>query len=342
MRSVQLVMAASLAGGIAFAACSESETPSNPNKDPALVTTEAAISCIGADPMGDKGIYPQKRVFLESQGWWGARKTDGTVPKLGNAEHIHVGMCFPLQGTVSGQMRLIVRVLGHNLPVNSVIKVTSLHDPGGGSIPDINWNRKVLAADNGNVILWDTVDFNTTSLRNGLREFRNLTIVTRPDTDELHASSGWCWTISNSSGGTPAPSGTCEKTPASTMARGWYTCFQYKLAETRNWTYPYAGIARNTNYTLTIGARDGADSTNNDFTAWQIRLDPRLHAVPQDTGVLIAKGTGPAYGKSITIPGSRLTTGAHTLVIIGAVNGDCTSRQKGELSAVFAVPLKVN
>jgi hypothetical protein len=303
----------------------------------------AVIPCIGV-PLGDATVYGEQRVFLESQGWWGERKTDGTVPKHGDAEHIHVGMCFPLQQTVSGIKTFRVRVLGHNLPVGSKIDKTHLHDPGGGGFPDITWNRTVLASDNGNVELWTTVQINTAGIPNGFREFRNQTVVIRPDLAELQASSGWCWTIANGSG-TPVPSGSCPLAPSPTMARGWYECFEYKIAELRNWTYPYSGRARNTSYTFQIGARDGAGA-NTVVTGWEVRLDPDFHA--GNKGNLIASGSGSVVGQSVTVPGSLMTgPTTHKLVVISFANSNCTSGgglvpQNGELSAVFAVPIKVN
>lgn len=253
-------------------------------------------------------------------------------------------MCFPLKQTISGTTTLRVRVLGHNLPVGSIIKLTNLHDPDGGGFPDITWNRTVLASDNGNVELWRTVQVNTTLIPNGLREFRNLTIVQRPNLAELHASSGWCWTIANGTGA-PVASGTCATVPQSTMARGWYDCFEYKMAETRNWTYPYAGIPRDASYTLQISGRDGA-GVNNLVTGWEVRWDPDFHN--NNKGTLIASGSGPVTGASVTIPMS-LVTGpkVHKLVIIGFANSNCTAGmgikpQNGELSGVFAVPIKVN
>jgi hypothetical protein len=320
--------------------CSTSDGDLGPVSE---LETQAVIPCIGVPADSDQTAYGEQRVFLESQGWWGERRDDGSVPKRGAAEHIHVGMCFPLQQTVSGTKPLRVRVMAHNLPVGSVIETTSLHDPGGGSIPDIDWNRTVLASDNGNVELWATVQVETEFIPNGLREFRNLTSVRRPDSAEIHASSGWCWTIDNGTG-TPVASGTCATTPLSTMARGWYDCFEYKIAETRNWTYPYSGISRGTGYTLKIGARDGAGA-NNLITGWEVRLDPDFHA--GNNGSLIASGSTPATGTSVTIPGSLLTAGVHKLVVIASANGNCTSGagivpQDGEVSAVFAVPIKVN
>jgi hypothetical protein len=338
-----------LAGGPVLAGCAllvascstdESETEGGlaPSMNP--VAAAAIVPCIGV-PAGGGTAYEEKRVFLESQGWWGARRADGSVPKRGAAEHIHVGMCFPLQQTVSGTKTIIVRVMAHNLPLGSVIETTSLHDPGGGSIPDINWNYTVNSR---TVTRWDTVQVNTAFIPNGLREFRVLTSVRRPDSAEIHATSGWCWNISNGSAA-PVNSGTCETTPQTTMARGWYDCFEYKIAEVRNWTYPYAGIARNANYTLQIGAREGA-GVHNLITSWEVRLNPDFHN--GNNGTLIASGSGPATGQNVTINGSLLTgPGEHRLVVIASSNDRCTTGegrvpQDGELSAVFAVPLKVN
>jgi hypothetical protein len=346
MRFIFLAAGPVLAGCalIVVTSCSTDEQGTEAGLAPSMnpVAAAAVVPCVGV-PSGDATAYEEKRVFLESQGWWGERRTDGTVPKRGAAEHIHVGMCFPLQQTVSGTKTLRVRVMAHNLPVGSVIEQTSLHDPDGGSIPDITWNRTILASDNRTVELWGTVQVNTAFIPNGLREFRNLTSVRRPDNAEIHASSGWCWTIANGTG-TPVASGTCATTPKHTMARGWYDCFEYKIAEVRNWDYPYGGIARNTSYTLQIGAREGA-GIHNLITSWEVRLNPDFHN--GNNGSLIASGTSPANGQSVTINGSLLTAGVHRLVVIASSNDRCTSGmgitpQDGEVSAVFAVPLKVN
>jgi len=363
MRHAQLVIAASVAATIAVG-CSESENPSNPSKDPTLAAA-ASIPCIGipnatATWPGDPTAYTNRRVFLESQGWWGER-TNGTVPEYGDAEHIHVGMCFPLQTQVSGRKPFRVRVQGHRLPVNSMIQSTLLHDPDGGTYLKINWNRKVLASDNGNVDLWRDVEVNTalfndgiTKGKNGIREFRNLTVVVRPPETgqtvgaELHASSGWCWTISNSDGGNPVNSGTCATTTGAktTMGRGWYDCFEYKIGEVKNWTYPWQGILPNVAYSLPISGRDGGGD-NNTITGWVVRLDPNFHN--DDVGFRVDSGGGAANGVSVTIPANRVTTGIRRLVVIGFANGMCSTAtaegiipQNGQVSGVMAIPIKVN
>jgi hypothetical protein len=311
-------------------------------------------NCIGA-PAQDHTTYSEKRVFLESQGWWG-ENTNGTVPKYGDAEHIHVGFCFPLGDTISDTITtFVVRVMGHRLPAGSVIQSTGLHDPNDGpnhiSLASIAWNHTVTAQESTDpvgVVLWRTVTVKTKNMPNGLRELRNLTQVARPagvGGAEIHASSGWCWTIDIPDNGAPVASGTCTGTGADfTMARGWYDCFEYKIAEVRNWD-PYTPIISGNDYTLKIGARDGAGPNNhNTITSWEVRLDPDFHAGVK--GDSITGGTMPASGVSATIPGRLMTRGPHKVAVITSAKGSCSGAgipsQNGEVSGVLAIPLKVN
>ena len=361
MRHGQLILAASLTGSLALFACLESENPSTPNPAPPSAAPElleaANFACTGGS--ANDPLYAERRVYLESQGWWAERRTDGTVPQYGNAEHIHVAMCFPLKQTVSGMRRFVVRVQGHRMKLGSKITSTSLHDPAKGGddgigLTSIGWNHTITSADNGTFDSTAIRDVNTRDMPNGLREFRNLTKVERAGGDEIHASSGWCWNVNNASSlstDPPGPSGTCATAPNQTSARGWYSCFEYKIAEVRNWAaetapakpYPFTGIQANTDYTLTIGARDGAGMLGHtDFDRWEVRLNPDFHA--GDRGDLIASGTGPANGETVTIDGPTYLTGpkVHKVVVLGFSNDNCSTNQRGELAAVFAFPLKVN
>jgi hypothetical protein len=238
--------------------------------------------------------------------------------------------------------------------VGSIIRSTSLHDPNDGpnhiDLGSIAWNHTITQADHDDPdgwVKWDSVTVDTSRMRNGLRELRNLTKVERPDGTEIHASSGWCWTIAHPYGGTPIASGTCTGTGANfTMARGWYDCFEYKLAEVRNWN-PYTSIPRGAAYNLIISGRDGAGD-NNLMTGWEVRLDPNFH---HDTlGFKVDSGGGSAVGRTVTIPASQMTgPKVHKLVVIGSANGQCTATgpsggivpQNGEVSAAFAIPIKV-
>lgn len=313
------------------------------------------IPCIGV-PAGMTASFNEQRVYLESQGWWGERNpANGNIPQLGDAEHIHVGMCFPLQKTLTGNIALQVRVIGHNLPPGSIVTETSLHDPGGGGIPDITWNHTIVV---GETDWMDTrnVTVNTASIPDGWREFRNLTKVVRPGNPgpELHASSGWCWDIENSTGAEVA-SGTCENSPQSTMGRGWYDCFEYKIAEadgfvTSTGGYPYGGIARNTNFKVYVGMRDGAGD-NTTLTGWGVHLNPDFHNDYEGDWQLTGGGTKSGL---VTLPANQFTTAGvvEKLVLVSHASSgtdSCTTPtgagivpQRGEVSAVMVFPLKVN
>jgi hypothetical protein len=310
----------------------------------------ASIPCIGV-PSGMRANYPEQRVFLESQGWWGER-TGTTIPQLGDAEHIHVGMCFPLQKTVSGNITLVVRVMAHNLVPGSIVTETSLHDPGGGGIPDITWNHTIGVGETN----WtgiDSVTVNTANIPDGWREFRNLTKVEKGNPDpQLHASSGWCWDIENTTG-TETASGTCGASPQSTMGRGWYDCFEYKIAEadgfvTATGGYPYGGVAANTDLKVYVGLRDGA-GPNATLTSWGVHLNPDFHA--GYAGDWQLTGTGTKNGL-VTVPAGQITAGqVEKLTLIShassGATGSCSAGagivpQHGEVSAVMVFPIKVN
>ena len=337
-----LVTAAALAGTIAAVACLDSDTPSSPSR-PRSAVAAAAIDCIGVDQNLDQTAYSEKRVFLEAQGWWGEPGADGSIPRFGDAEHIHAGMCFPLQQAVSGSLPFRVIVIGHNLRVGSQILSTNLHDPGGGSFAKIAWNTPVTSSP-GNITLTRSVTVNTAAVASGKREFRILTKVKRQDGTELHVSSGWCWTTAN--GGASGNSGTCGSTYWTTMGRGWYNCFEYKIAEVRNWTYPYGGISADADYPVSIGARDGAGPLGNTtLTGWTVRVNPNFHA--GDGGRVLGSGTQRALGNSMTIPNDELNSGeVEKLVVVGSAQGTCSAPgvagRTGEVSAVQVIPIKVN
>ena len=367
MRYASLVVVGTLGIAAAAVACLEPESPATPTSPPTLAAA-TAIPCVGEDTADVP--YFEKRVFLESQGWWGERKADGiNVPTYGHAEHIHVGMCFPLKQTVSGDsLKVVVKVMGHNLPVGSRILTTGLHDPNDNvnhiSLASKSWNRTVLASDNGNITLRDTLTIDTKRMHDGLREFRNLTKVVRPPESgqtrgaELHASSGWCWQVKNTNLAA-IDSGNCKGTAGAftTMGRGWYDCFEYKIAEVRNWSgtgtltgYPFGGISPNVPYSIKITGRDG-DGDNPLVSKWEVRWDPNFHM--DSLGTLIASGTGPVVNQTVTVQPGLVTSrvAPHKLVIITHANQKCTTPAKpgsgitpqdGEVSAVIAIPVKVN
>ncbi|MDQ3866716.1 MAG: MMPL family transporter [Actinomycetota bacterium] len=307
-----------------------------PSSTPAYATVPS--NCIGAPDLGPNASasYPEQRVFLEAQGWWSERQADGSVFQYGAAEHLHIGMCFPLQQTVSGSVRFDMRVMGHNLPVGALIHRTRLHDANGTTFVSYDWNRTVATMDE---VYYATVTVNTALTSDGQRQFRILTDVTRPNGAEIRASSGWCWKFANGKTATGKTVANDSDCPGRTTGRGWYDCFEYKNVRADGWTYPYAGIA-SAPYSLPVRLYDG-DGVNTLVTSHEVRLDPDFHN--NIMGTIVKQGSG-AFTGTVTLP--AMSPGVHKLVLMTSANGNCTSGigivpQNGEVTGVQVIPIKV-
>lgn len=319
---------------------------------------DPAPNCIGEPDDHPVVDYPEQRVFLESQGWWGERDENGNVPQFGDAEHLHVGACFPLQQTVSGTVRMDFRVVAHNVPQGSLIRQTRFHDADneGTSIPPviINWNYVISNSPPSNVVVWEEdVEIDTLDFQDGLREARPFTILERPDGAEIHVSGGWCWNIQNTPGTAddPDPRPLCGY--GQTQGRGWYDCFEYKLAHTGAWEYPYDGVPPAHDYKLYTHFRDGASGTT-EVSGHFARLNPRFHM--NDQGLILFNHPDPHSADLLTTPGSAFTLDAeggpreHALFLMTFEDGECTDSpdpdqivpQDGQISGGIRIPILVN
>lgn len=357
-QSAALPASAVFSGTVAFAVLADndfvkvfhsSEGANPPELEVTYTTTttgDPAPNCIGEPADHPVVTYPEQRVFIEAQGWW-AENINGVIKKYGQAEHLHIGACFPLQKTVSGSVRMDWRVVAHNVPAGSVIKNTRFHDGNNGvTLTNISWNRTIATGEH-NVVLWRTVQVDTNLGQDGLRETRPLTVVTRPDGAEIHTSGGWCWDVEN--GKTDSNHSLC--TSNHTEGRGWYDCFEYKTAATQGWVYPYAGIPAGQSYTLTFYGVDGAEGTTT-IDRHFVTLDPDFHA--GNNGTFLVDHTGAHRNDPVTLPGSLLTPGIHSLFIMSEESGRCTTLspgtvfpnqkvpQDGEVSGGIRIPIKVN
>jgi hypothetical protein len=289
--------------------------------DTASALVDPASNCIGEPADHPVVAYPEPRVFIEAQGWW-AENVNGTIAEYGNAEHLHIGACFPLQQTVSGLVRMDFRVVGHNLPAGSLIKSTRVHDGNNGAnLTIISWNHTV-AAGQSDVTLWKTVNIDTKLGLDGLRETRPLTTVVRPDQAQIHTSGGWCWDVENGTADTNHDS--CDR--RLTEGRGWYDCFEYKIGRTDEWTYPYAGIPAGQSYTLPVSGRDGAGGTTAVDRHW-VSFDPSFHA--NSLGTFLIDHAGSHTKESLTIPGNLLTAGLHSIFVMAEEVDKCTAIASG-------------
>jgi len=312
--------------------------------------SDPAPNCIGEPGDHPAASYAEPRVFLEAQGWWDDRDDDGQVARFGDSEHLHVGLCFPLQQTVAGTTRIDVRIVAHNLPAGSVIRNTRFHDAPGQLFEDIRYERVVRAGE-VDVVVWRTLNWNSTEAPDGLRELRFLTFVERPDGAEIHSSTGWCADFEN--GKTDSNYASCTR--RLTEGRGWYDCMEYKSSRTDEWTYPYGGIPAYQPYTIRMSGQDGAPfggGGDDEVTRHWLRFDPSFHS--SNLGTLVFEHAGAHRDEAATIPGPLLTPGVHFLFLMTERDGRCTqissgtvfdgrrTPQDGIISGGIRVPIRVN
>jgi hypothetical protein len=298
--------------------------PPPPPPVPPSGVGDPAPNCLGEPVDHPLAAYPEQRIFYEAQGWWAEKRADGSVAKLGDAEHIHVASCVP-EGAGAGAYRIDVRVMGHMLPAGSEITTTRLHEDGGaGDILTLDWNRAIAPGEVDTGSLWRKADV---SLEGG--ELRYLTKVVRPDLDEIHASTGW-------QVGPLARGSVHER-----HSRGWYTCHEYANPWVmRGLPFPVTGVPAGQAYSFPVRYADGAGGPT--YIAYgETRLDPNLHA--GNNGILLDSWTGSASSTSrtVTIPAEHMTPGLHKIMVLTSRNANCDGRD-GEVTGVMVVPLKVN
>jgi hypothetical protein len=252
--------------------------PPSASAAPPPSSSDPAVNCLGAPADHPVVSYPERRVFYEAQGWWAERRPNGAVPRLGDAEHVHVGSCFP-EGAGPGRYR-IVRVMGHMLPADSEITTTRPDEDGGaGMVATFEWNRSIRPDEVDTGPLWRRA---TVSVDGG--ELRYLTKVVRPDGDEIHASTGW-------QVGVLSRDSVYER-----HARGWYTCHEYSNPWVmRGLPFPYDGVPAGQAFSFPVRYADGAGGPS-EVTRGETRLDPDL--MPATTASYSTRGAA-------TTPASR-------------------------------------
>jgi len=231
-----------------------------------------------------------------------------------------------------------------------VIRNTRFHDAPGQLFADVRYDRTVQAGEK-NVVVWRTLNWNSSEAPDGLREMRFLTFVDRPDTAEIHASTGWCANVQN--GKADSNHESCGR--RLTEGRGWYDCLEYKSSRTDEWSYPYAGIPAGQPYTFRLSGQDGAPfggGGDDDVTRHWLRFDPNFHSA--DLGTLVFERAGAGRDEPVTVPGNLLTSGVHFLFLMTERDAACSSvsadtvfpgqkvPQDGIISGGIRIPIKVN
>jgi hypothetical protein len=270
-----------------------------------------------ADPVACTG-YPERRVFLESQGWW------LQTPGAGGTDfgHVHVGMCFPQGQRVRGVVTLDVRLVMHDNPGTLTRLYGGIETDGGGY--DL-WNVPVgLTCPTATCTVWTQLRVDTTAVAtDGRVEWRFRPQVRTPDGLTFTPSTGWQTYLVN--GGRPVAD---YRSQDSAIARGWYENAGYANASISS--VPMSPISGT--WTANVTLDRGSDG--NPVTFHGIYIDPDFHMGSK--GIVIREGTGP-YRGTVTINAAGLSAGTHRLVLRSDAIDPRGSTNSGILVVFFVV-----
>ncbi len=291
-------------------------------------STATAQAQTGVAPT-DCGGYAEKRVFLESQsGWWPA----GTST-YGAAEHVHSGTCFPYLQTLEGAVPFKIRSTLHNNPTPGrldLVRVQVYNSQVGTKTLAYSSERRTC--DGSDCEFWTTLSANTALLPyDGMYEFRVQTETRSPDGAKHRATNGWLAYVRNGK-----PSSSASFSGQRTEGRGWYSLPSGQVLGYENArlvspvpTSPVSGVWTPRIRTL-VGS--GGETIQRTFAS----VDPRFHAVPEDSGLVAFDGPLP-YDGTVKIDTTRLTNGPHKLLI----RADANEPNSTKLSGAVVVPFEV-
>lgn len=155
--------------------------------------------------------YAEKRIYVESQGWW--MQTPGR-PDGKEFGHLHTGLCFPFGQTVNGVVPFDVRLHMHMNP--GVLKKLTIQVWNGGTGASASKILGYRCADDCDYWVHLEVDMGKHPY-SGWQEVRIRPSVTEPDGNELVGSTSYQLQAAN---GKPRKD---YRPDGPTQGKGWYS-----------------------------------------------------------------------------------------------------------------------
>jgi hypothetical protein len=273
----------------------------------------------GPDPFACTG-YPEPRIFYETQSWW------EPVPGIGGQGHVHLGVCWPHEQTVSGTVRLdLVVILHGNEGTITRFKVqddASLDFNDFVSIP-------VDTTTGGDATIVHTMLIDTTKQRDGLRQWRIYAYFQHANGNDQRPKAMYQVRVENVAGTSDDVASAYHEYAGA----GWY-----KEADGTDWGYQTALVKPSSH--LAIGScvmgtwSPVVDTDSTGTTEHMVTVDPKFHAGVQ--GWIVHASSFDGYDGPVAIDTTMLTDGWHRLVVQSArrVNDE-------ENGGVFVMPFRV-
>jgi hypothetical protein len=303
-----------------------------------------SYECLGAPDDYPSRVYPEPRIFLESQGWW----SPGRTAPGGASTHIHVGLCFP-QGAAwnadaDGKVRLDFRIMLHNVSNYRVsrfrggIACCDSIPRGGAGFDDTSAETKALIASampNGHVYVTKILDVHGAG-SDGRKEARFTVALTNARNGRRSfQSAGWQSYIDNPDSDVVAH----YRSHDFVTARGWYEGFGYTNAAYRDLYSSVSPPTVSGVWRPKVKMAPGAGGAP--VTSHRAHIDPDFHA--GSAGWIVRRGRGSFEGQ-LSIDTTQLANGVHKLVLVA--NARKLSRRdrvaNGTSSGVQVIPFVVS
>ncbi len=267
-----------------------------------------AVIAVGAGPLAPAPVsaapdpvsctgYPEPRQFFETQAWW------EPVPNLEGQGHVHLGMCWPHAQTVSGTLKLDLRVLLHdNRGTLTRVKVQDDYSN------DFNFFESTkLDSSQGELTAWRSISIDTTKINDGMRQLRIYAYFSHEGGNEQIARAHYMVDVEN--GKTDYAAKYSEY-----GGSGWYL----EEEDGTDWGYQRATLDRSS--FLAIGQCVSGTWQPRVKLAWSspsasehmVLVDPNIHA--GSLGKVIRQGSG-GYDGTVSIDTRTLTNGTHKLFV---------------------------
>lgn len=268
-----------------------------------LLAPVAPVQAVG-DPTACTG-YAQPRVFLEAQDWW-----QPTVSGTEDFGHVHMGICFPLNQPVAGNVGFDFVVQLHENP--GLLKNVRIHllDGNGANHQAVSVAVGQTAAQHcpntPDQCTWVIpVTLNTTVAgTDGYLNFRPAAIVMHPGDGGTKQFAGAAWPLRVANGKTVKSSISSLRVAGSS----WYQGALYEEAEFLSPLPATVSGVWSPSVWMHPGA--GGVAVKHSFAS----IDPAFHAVPANPGRVLLDRVG-AYKGPVTIDTRLLANGPHKLFL---------------------------
>jgi chitodextrinase len=281
-----------------------------------------ACSCAGAgaasasSPYGTWPACTNGAYAVETQSWWSpmAGAFDPTA-----AGHIHLGACFPLNGTLSTAVDVDAVIQLHNNPA----RLDNVRWADDGAVRQNVAQSFSCPTEQCQLVVALKLD-PAVFANSGWREIRFTANTLTLDGFRHYNTSRWCVNVVNDK---PLKDYCKPGGAGRNGTAGWYTGVEYTNVYIDDRDFPYQPVSGTWCLRAKFEDDRGFAST-----------DPAFHAVPPDSGRVVYDGPGGNVWRTLCVDTRTLSDGVHTLHLR---TDDAGVSPAGTASGVYGIKFRV-